>query len=104
MTEATQIQTAGTVLCVYYKVPVTQHADMALRVRAFHAELLLACPGLRCELLQRPGSSDGIETWMETYRCATGLTLDMINATEQGAAMAGLPTPRHSERFIPLAP
>ena len=104
MSEVTQIQTMGTVLCVYYKVPITQHADAAPRVRAFQAELLLAWPDLSCELLQRPGSSNGIETWMETYRCATGLTLDMINATEQGAAMAGLPTPRHSERFIPLAP
>ena len=104
MSEVTQIQTTGSVLCVYYKVPVARHADMAPRVRAFQAALLLAWPGLSCELLQRPGSSDGIETWMETYRCATGLTLDMMNATTQGAAKAGLPTPRHSEHFVPLAP
>ena len=104
MSEVTQIQTTGSVLCVYYKVPAAQHADMAPRVRAFQAALLLAWPGLSCELLQRPGSSDGFETWMETYRCATGLTLDMMHAMEQGAAMAGLPTPRHSEHFVPLAP
>ena len=90
------------VLYVYYKVPVALHADLAPRVRAFQARLVERHPGLACELLQRPAATDGIETWMETYRHATGLTDAVIASIAQEAAAAALPAPRHAEVFIPL--
>lgn len=90
------------VLYVYYKLPAARHDELVPSVRHFQAGLLEAWPGLACELLQRPGAADGQETWMETYRHATALTSEMIESIAQAAALAGLPSPRHTEIFVPL--
>ena len=96
------------VLCVYYKVDAAQHAAIAVQVRQFQAALCAAWPGLCCELLQRPEAAAGVETWMETYRPADGqaqgqgLSAALVNHIAQAAATAGLPAPRHSERFVAL--
>ena len=90
------------VLYVYYKVPAALHAEVAPQVRAFQNKLIEQHDGLACELLQRPAAADAIETWMETYRHATGLTEAVIDSIVQEAAAAGLPSPRHTEVFIPL--
>ncbi len=90
------------VLYVYYKVPVQEHAQWAARVRPFQAALMARWPGLKAELLQRPEASEGQETWMEIYQHLIGLTPDIEASIQQHAAAAGLPMPRHSERFIPL--
>ena len=92
----------GAILYVYYKVDVVQHAALAPRVRAFQASLVEAWPGLACELLQRPESAGGQETWMETYRHGDGLAEAVVAAIASAATQAGLPLPRHAERFIPL--
>lgn len=94
--------TAGAALYVYFKVAPAQHAALAPRVRAFQATLQTQWPGLVCELLQRPEVSKGVETWMETYRCAPGVSEDLASAIGQAAHDAGLPIPRHAEHFIPL--
>jgi hypothetical protein len=93
---------AAVVLCVYYKVEATRHADLAPRVREFQAALSSSWPGLICELLQRPEVAAGIETWMETYRHADGLSAALIDAVAQAAVDAKLPAPRHTERFVAL--
>jgi hypothetical protein len=93
---------SGAVLYVYYKVPLPEHAQWAAPVRAFQAELVARWPGLKAELLQRPEASDGKETWMEIYQHLSGLTPDIAASIEQHAVAAGLPMPRHAERFIPL--
>jgi hypothetical protein len=93
---------AALVLCVYYKVEATQHADLAPQVRRFQAALSSSWPGLICELLQRPEVAVGIETWMETYRHADGLSAALINAIAQAAVDGKLPAPRHTERFVAL--
>ena len=89
-------------LYIYYKVDAAQHAALAPRVRAFQAGLAAKWPGLRCELLQRPETAGGQETWMETYRHADGLTDALADAIARAAEDGGLPLPRHAERFIPL--
>lgn len=89
-------------LYVYYKVDAAQHADCASRVRRFQARLLAAWPGLACELLQRPDAAAGLETWMEAYRLADGIPAALIAHIAEAAAADGLPSPRHSERFVPL--
>lgn len=94
--------TVGTVLYVYYKVAATQHVALAPRVRQFQADLLQRFPGLHCELLQRPTAVDGIETWMETYRHVGAVDDAFDAAVELAATDAGLPAPRHTERFVPL--
>jgi hypothetical protein len=97
-----EILTPAVVLCVYYKVEAAQHANLAPRVRQFQAALSSSWPGLVCELLQRPEVAAGVETWMETYRHADGLSDTVVDAIAQSAATAGLPAPRHVERFVSL--
>ena len=96
----------GSVLYVYYKVEAAQHDRWAAAVRAFQLQLLAQSaaqfPGLRAELLQRPEAANGVETWMETYRCDSGLTPALVDAIARAAHEAGLPAPRHVESFIPL--
>ena len=90
------------VLYVYYKVPQAAHAALALDVARFQGVLRQAWPGLVCELLQRPDASDGIETWMETYRHPSAALSALTASIEQAAAQAALPAPRHAEVFVPL--
>ena len=92
-------------LYVYYKVDAAQHANCARQVRRFQARLLAAWPGLVCELLQRPDAAGGVETWMEAYRHADGVSAALITHIAEAAEAAvadGLPTPRHCERFVAL--
>jgi Domain of unknown function (DUF4936) len=96
------VTTVTDVLCVYYKVDASKHADDALRVRQYQAALSARWPSLNCELLQRPEATAGIETWMETYRHASGLTTEMVDFIAQAATHASLPEPRHTERFVAL--
>ena len=94
--------TEAAALYVYYKVSAAQHAACAVQVRQFQAQLLAAWPSLVCELLQRPEAAAGLETWMETYRDSQNLSAALIDHIAQAAATAGLPAPRHSERFVAL--
>jgi hypothetical protein len=89
-------------LCVYYKVPAADHAELAPRVRRFQSALRERWPALGAELWQRPQASGGIETWMEIYRAGPGLSDEQQAGIAQAAARAGLPGPRHAEAFIPL--
>ena len=89
-------------LYVYYKVAAAQHAVCAVRVRRIQAQLLATWPGLVCELLQRPEAAAGVETWMEAYRHADGITETLIQDIDEAAAAEGLPAPRHGERFVAL--
>ena len=92
----------GDVVYVYYKVPLAEHATRAQQVRACQARLLACWPSLTAELLQRPEASNGMETWMETYRSSTGLSAELVAGIAQAAQDAGLPSPRHVETFIAL--
>lgn len=89
-------------LCVYYKVDAAQHAACGTRARQFQATLKADFPDLRCELLQRPEVTAGVETWMETYCHPDGLNSALMGAIAQAAVAAGLPSPRHTEQFVAL--
>ena len=52
--------------------------------------------------MQRPEAAGGQETWMEIYRHGDDLTEAIVAAIARAATEAGLPLPRHAERFIPL--
>lgn len=92
----------GDVLYVYFKVDVPSHEAWARRIRQFQAQMVAQWPGLEAELLQRPEATAGKETWMEIYRHSRGLNDAMVAAIAGAAADAGLPQPRHTERFTPL--
>lgn len=87
-------------LYVYYRVPEPALAATVAAVRAVQAALTEAHPGLRAELLRRPGLRDGEVTLMETYAATAGISPALQAAITQ--ASGTLPQPRHNESFDPL--
>ena len=88
---------------VYYKVGPGQRAAACALVKTFHAAVMRQFPAIDCELMQRPEkSAEDIETWMEIYRCETGLPDATIEAIAGLALASGMPAPRRGELFIPL--
>ena len=91
----------GGLLCIYYKLASTRHAEVARSIEGLQDAMRAAWPGLVCELLQRAQASDGIETWMETYRHPTAALDALATSIEQAAsARTDLPAPRHAELFV----
>lgn len=90
-------------LYVYYKVRAIDAAPLAPRVRAMQARL--AEGGAACQLKHRPGTGDGLQTWMEVY---PGVPDGFDGVVEAAAHDAGLDTfiqgPRRSEIFTDLPP
>ena len=88
-------------LCIYYKLASTRHAEVTRSIEGLQDAMRAAWPGLVCELLQRAQASDGIETWMETYRHPTAALDALATSIEQAAsARTDLPMPRHAELFV----
>jgi hypothetical protein len=85
-------------LYVYYRVAEAALPATVLAVQRVQAALLAAHPGLRAELLRRPGLRDGEVTLMETY--AGPLTPALEAAINEATSV--LPQPRHIERFDTL--
>jgi hypothetical protein len=91
-------------LYIYYKVS-EQHADsLELRLRIMQAELG-ALTGVYGEIKRRPGSRDGLQTWMEIY-AGTGDGFDTaLSAAERDAALSELiEGERRVEVFMDLSP
>jgi hypothetical protein len=86
-------------LYIYYRVRDEHASQLAPRVRAMQAAL-----GTGGQLKRRPGSSDGLQTWMEIYPDAPdGFDAALALAVRQ----AGLPDliagERHTEVFTDLS-
>lgn len=92
----------GRALFVYYKVREVDRARVLPIVQAFEQRMRQQFPRLSLELMQRPASSAGIETWMEVYRQHDGLPEAALRAIEELAQALGMPQPRLSEIFVPL--
>ena len=86
-------------LYVYYKVPEANAARLETLVRAMQAGL--AQEGIAGQLLRRPESKHGLQTWMEVYPRAAphhaGLVEQRAGASGMGALIDG---PRRSEVFV----
>ena len=90
-------------LFVYYKLPVADHDQWRPRVEAFQNELRQKWSGLSTSLMQRPEATpEGIETWMEIYSHAAGVTQEIMDSIAALALAQGLPPKRMAEFFIPL--
>jgi hypothetical protein len=90
-------------LFVYYKLPLTEHAQWLGRVRDFQQAVVQAWAGMTVELMQRPEASpEGLETWMEVYRHPQGVSPDMMASVAALAQAHGLPPKRAAELFVPL--
>jgi Domain of unknown function (DUF4936) len=90
-------------LFVYYKLPLSEHAQWVGRVRDFQQAVVQAWPGMTVELMQRPEASpEGLETWMEVYRHPQGVSPEMMASVAALAQAYGLPPKRAAELFVPL--
>lgn len=92
----------GRVLFVYYKINEADRASVLLLVQAFEKKIAQQFPLLSLELMQRPASSAGMETWMEIYRQQDALSDQTLRGIEELARGLGMPQPRLNEVFVPL--
>lgn len=92
-------------LYIYYRVAAGDLAQAVAAIRALQAGLSLTVPGLRAELLRRPGAPDEQVTLMETYAAPFGIDEALQHRIEADFAALALPLqgPRHTEVFEPLA-
>lgn len=93
-------------LFIYYRSRADREAEVAQRVRAWQASLCERHPGLQARLLRRPGTRDGLQTWMETYSIPMsenpdGVSAELQQAIEaQAAALSDcIEGTRHTEVF-----
>ncbi|MGZ8340612.1 MAG: DUF4936 family protein [Telluria sp.] len=91
-------------LYVYYKVRDEDANALELNLRIMQAELG-AATGVYGDLKRRPGSSDGVQTWMEVYNGADEAFVPALAAALDEAGVAGLiQGERHGETFIDIDP
>jgi hypothetical protein len=91
-------------LYVYYKVRELDAAALAPRVRAMQAALA-AGHGVAVQLKRRPGSKDGLQTWMEVYPGAPDGFAEALAQAARDAGLGALPDgPRRTEIFVDLNP
>ncbi|MGX4643006.1 DUF4936 family protein [Massilia sp. SYSU DXS3249] len=88
-------------LYVYYKVREEDAARLEPLVRRLQAGLAPA----PCQLKRRPGSSDGVQTWMEVYPGVDEAFAAALDSAASEAGVDGLIVgPRRAEVFVELTP
>lgn len=88
-------------LYVYYKVRTGDAARLEPLVRALQARA--GCSG--AQLKRRPGSSDGLQTWMEVYPDVSEAFAAVLEAAALEAGLGALIAgPRRAEVFVELTP
>jgi len=89
-------------LYIYYRVRDGDAAALAARVFAMQARLASEHE-VTAQLKRRPGSADGLQTWMEIY-IGTGRAFDAaLDAAVQEAALSDLISgERHTEVFTDI--
>jgi hypothetical protein len=91
-------------LYVYYKVREQDAAALAPRVRALQAGVA-GQHGVHPQLKRRPGTSGGLQTWMEVYPGVAADFPAQLETAASGADLAGLiDGPRRAEIFTDLTP
>lgn len=86
-------------LYVYYRVRDARAAQLLQRLRAMHAALADA-HGIIGQIKRRPGSHEGVQTWMEIYPSTGGGFDAVLERAVRDAALAELiDGPRHTEVF-----
>lgn len=87
-------------LYIYYRVPDACAAQLAPRVQAMQARLR-AAHGVEGRLQRRPGSSEGLQTWMEIYPDAeAGFDAALAAAVQDAALSEQIDGKRHTEVFM----
>lgn len=89
-------------LYIYYRVRDEHAVSLGLRVRAMQAQLS-AASGIEGQLKRRPGSADGVQTWMEVYPAAyEGFDAELAGAVDHAALADFIDGARHVEIFTDL--
>ncbi|SHG77077.1 DUF4936 family protein [Massilia sp. CF038] len=87
-------------LYIYYRVRDEHAAQLGPRVRAMQAAL-----GGAGQLKRRPGSSDGVQTWMEIYSAtAADFEARLALAVREAGLATWIAGERHTEAFTDVAP
>lgn len=91
-------------LYIYYQVSDVHAPELLPLIRQLQAAMTRDC-GVVTGLKRRPGSEQGLQTWMEIYQRATpgfGDTLALaVAAADIGRLVAGS---RHTEVFTEMPP
>jgi hypothetical protein len=90
-------------LFVYYRVAEDRLGTALDSARLMQRRLMAGHPGLRADLLRRPGSQDGQVTLMETYSSPGGVNAALGRDIEAAAAVLSgcIAGARHVEAFEP---
>ena len=75
-------------LFIYYRVAAARLSSASAGVHALQAALCERHPGLHARVLCRPGATDDVQTWMETYACMPGGITPALEAA-LNAALGG---------------
>ncbi len=91
-------------LYIYYRVRDEHAGSLAPRVLAMQASLA-AAHAVAGQLKRRPGSADGLQTWMEIYPAtAPGFDAALAAAVRDAALSELIDGKRHTEVFTDLSP
>ncbi|MEP7100519.1 MAG: DUF4936 family protein [Burkholderiales bacterium] len=97
-------------LFVYYRIRADDAEAALVLVRGLQARLTAQHPGLTARLLRRPESTEGVQTWMETYAidprhapAGIGPELQAAIDTQALTLLPLLEGPRHAEVFVACA-
>ena len=91
-------------LYIDYRVPDAAAAQLAPRVQAMQAGLK-AAHGVAGQLKRRPGSNDGLQTWMEIYLgTEAGFDAALALAVREAALSEQIDGQRHTEVFTDVFP
>ena len=90
-------------LYIYYRVDDAKAAELAPRIRALQAALA-ASHGVKGQIKRRPGSSDGMQTWMEIYTATSaGFEAALAAAVSDAGVARLIAGARHTEVFTDLS-
>jgi hypothetical protein len=91
-------------LYIYYKVSDAHAAAMQPAVAAMQATLAQQ-HGIAGQLKRRPGSKEGLQTWMEVYPATPpGFPALLDQAVTRAGLASWIVGPRHTETFMDVAP
>jgi hypothetical protein len=89
-------------LYVYYRVDPTAAAEALDVIRDWQLALVSAHAGLSARVLRKEGRPGEAPTFMEIYRCASGVSIELQASIERSATALGdrVQGSRHVEVFI----
>lgn len=94
-------------LFVYYRVADADASIAGDALQRMQRRLAESHPGLAARVLRRPGSSGGVQTWMETYAMLDGGVDAALESAIESAALALADWTigeRHVEIFVDASP